>query len=413
MKIELIASGDEIVGGKITDTNSSYLASKLTLQGYEVTRIHAVGDDIERIKSLLTECAVRADAVIFSGGLGPTSDDLTSEAVAMAAGVNLEFRENIWRAIEERFAKINLPLSPTNRVQAMLPEGAEVLHNSIGSAPGFLLHIDNTPCYFAPGVPRELYLMFDEQILPRLEKIRPDAGVYLTRVWRTFGATESGLGEMLQDLVDENDPIRLSFRASFPEIRVGISVCAESIEIARGMLDNVSGRVEEKIGQWVYSRDGASLPEAVGRLLKEKGLKLAVAESCTGGMIGEMLTTVPGSSDYFEGGIISYSNELKIKVLGVPAEIIDKHGAVSEECARAMAEGVRVVTGAQVGLSVTGIAGPAGGTPDKPVGTIWIACSTDSGVEVRGGAWPRGEREQIRLISAYAALDLVRRTLCS
>jgi len=411
MRIEIIASGDEIVTGRITDTNSSRLAFELTLRGFDVARIHAIGDDLDGISALLLECASRAESVICAGGLGPTSDDLTTEAAANAAGATLEFREEAWREIEERFAKINLPLAPTNRKQAFLPAGAEILPNPIGTAPGFLMNIDNTPCFFAPGVPRELFRMFDEQILPRLEKTRTDSDVYTARIWRTFGHTESGLGELLQGLAKDDRSVRLSFRASFPEIIVGLSVRAENLGEAERKLESLAPDVERRIGQWVYTRDNRGLPEVVGDILREKGLKLAVAESCTGGMIGEMLTTVPGCSDYFAGGVISYSNELKIKVLDVPEEIIRRHGAVSAECARFMAEGARKLAGAHIGLAVTGVAGPGGGTPEKPVGAVWLACASDRGVESRGGQWPRGDREQIRLITSFAALDLLRRVL--
>lgn len=413
MKIELIASGDEIVTGKIADTNSARLAFDLTLRGYDVSRIIAVGDDIGRIADILVECSGRADSVICAGGLGPTSDDLTTEAAAKAAGVELEFREEAWRDIERRFAKINLPIAPTNRKQAILPKGAEILQNPIGTAPGYLIKIRGVPCFFAPGVPRELFMMFDEQILPRLEKIRPDSLVYLTKVWRTFGYAESGLGGLLEGVTEKYESLRLSFRATFPEIQVGLSARAKTRDEAEKSLNPAAEVVESRIGQWVYSRDGRTLPEVVGDLLKEKGLKLAVAESCTGGMIGQMITSVPGSSDYFMGSIVSYSNELKTGILKAPKDIIRRFGAVSEECAKAMAEGVRNLAEAGIGLSVTGIAGPTGGTPEKPVGTVFLACATASGTEVRGGLWPRGDREQIRLISSYAALDLVRKMLSS
>lgn len=413
MKIELIATGDELTKGTIADTNSATLAFALTLRGYEVTRITIIGDDLDEIAHAISEASHRADALICAGGLGPTSDDLTAESAAKSAGVELEFREEAWRAIEERFAKINLPLAPTNRKQAMLPKGAEIMPNPIGTAPGFVLNVNGVPSFFAPGVPKELFLMFEEQVLPRLEKIRKDKTSYAVRVWRTFGYTESGLGELLTGIAEKFDGVKLSFRAVFPEIMVGLSARAESKESAEQLMESASDEVEQRISQWVYTRDNRPLPQVVGDLLREKSLSLAIAESCTGGMISGMITSVAGSSDYFLGGVVSYSNELKIQLLGVSEETIEKWGAVSEECAREMALGVRKVTGADIGLGITGIAGPGGGTPDKPVGTVWIACAMAHKVEVRGGKWLRGDREQIRLISSFAALDLIRRVLIS
>ncbi len=411
MKMELVATGDELVNGSLTDTNSSELAARLTSLGHEVRRTTLTGDDPEEISSVLLESAARSDAVICAGGLGPTGDDLTAEAATRAAGVNLVFYEKAWEAIKARFEQINLPLAPTNKKQAMLPEGSEMMDNPIGTAPGFLFYIKDIPFFFAPGVPRELFRMFDEQILPRLAKIDSSPSAYITCTWRTFGYTESGLSDLLSDMVDDEKEMRLSFRATFPEIRVTLTARASSEEEAEKILKNPSERIEEKIGQWVFSRDGRSLPEVVGDLLKDKGLKLALAESCTGGMIGKMLTDVSGSSEYFEGGVVAYSNRLKMRILEVPQSVLDEDGAVSPRCAAAMAEGVRKITGADVGLSITGVAGPTGGTSDKPVGTVYLGCSTDKGTETRGGQWPRGDREQVRLLSAYAALDFVRKTL--
>lgn len=413
MKVELIATGDELTKGTIADTNSAALAFALTLRGYELTRITIVGDEIGEITGAITEASKRADALICAGGLGPTSDDLTTEAAANAAGVELEFREEAWRAIEERFAKINLPLAPTNRKQAIIPKGAEIMPNPIGTAPGFVLNINGVPGFFAPGVPKELFLMFDEQILPRLEKIRKDNTVYVVRVWRTFGYTESGLGELLKGVTENFQGLKISFRAVFPEIMVGLSARGETREAVEQLISVIEREVEKRISQWVYTRDDRTLPQVVGDLLRERAIKLAIAESCTGGMLSGMITAVPGSSDYFLGGVVSYSNELKVRLLGVAEDTIRKYGAVSEECAREMAQGVKKLTGADVGLGVTGIAGPAGGTPDKPVGTVWIACAFGDKVEVRGGKWLRGDREQIRLISSFASLDLLRRSLLS
>ncbi len=411
MKIELVATGDEIITGSITDTNSGEIAARLTAMGHEVVRIIAIGDDLAGIVGLLEECATRADAVICAGGLGPTSDDLTTEAAARAAGVELMLYEDAWEAIKERFARVNLPLAPTNKKQAILPAGSDILPNPIGTAPGYLLHIEGKPFFFAPGVPRELFLMFNEQILPMLSKLDTSPMAHASRSWRTFGYTESGLGDLLKDVAGTDDNLRLSFRASFPEIRVTLTAGGKNKAEAQAMLDKPARQVEDKIAQWTFSRDGSSLPEVVGDMLRKKGLKLAVAESCTGGLIGRMITDVAGSSDYFAGGVVAYLNNLKMKLLNVPESILREHGAVSEECAAAMAEGVRAATGVDVGLAVTGIAGPTGGAPEKPVGTVYIACSTKTGTEVRGGAWPRGDREQIRLLSAYAALDMVRKTI--
>jgi nicotinamide-nucleotide amidase len=350
-----------------------------------------------------------ADVVLCTGGLGPTVDDLTTEVAAEVLGSKLALHAPALAHMEALWAARGRPMPENNRKQAMIPEPAEVLENPIGTAPGFTVRIGRAQFFFMPGVPREMKRMFAERVVPRLAPLRTEPAVFEVRVFRTFALTESAADQALAGLEERHPGVKLGFRAHFPEIQVKLTVKGADVEAARARLEAASADVRAKLGGNVFS-EGASMEEVVGELLRGAKATLATAESCTGGMIGQMITAIAGSSDYFDRGFVTYSNQAKLDLLGVREEILREHGAVSEPCARAMAEGARTRAETTFAVSVTGIAGPGGGTPDKPVGLVYIGLSTPERTVVRRIRWP-GQREQVRAISAMVALDLLRREL--
>jgi len=413
MRAAILAIGDEIVGGLTTDTNSGWLAQELRAVGVETVGGFSVTDDPDDIVRALERALEDADLVITTGGLGPTDDDLTTGCVARVAGVPQVLHEPSMAAIEERFRARGIEMSETNRRQAMLPAGAEVIHNPNGTAPGVICRVrrggrERHVATF-PGVPREMRAMVVATLLPWIEARRPGRR-YASRIFSTFGLSESRLGELIHDAFTPEE-VRVAYRAAFPRIQLRLTVAGEPGEDLETRLDTLEIRVRERIGHYVYAVGDEGMEETVGRLLREQRLTLAVAESCTGGLIGHRITDVPGSSEYFLLGISAYSNEAKRALLGVRAETLEAHGAVSTQSAEEMAEGVRRAAGASLGLSTTGIAGPGGGTTEKPVGTVCI------GIAWEGGVWsrrydlgPRG-REWVKGMTAQIALDRVRRHL--
>jgi nicotinamide-nucleotide amidase len=426
----ILATGDEIVGGRTVDTNSSWLADRLAANGVEVTTFLAVSDDIEDIRWAWRAAAERVDLVISTGGLGPTTDDLTTEAVAGRAGATLRLDERQAERIREVFRRRGRPMPENNLRQAMIPDGAEVIDNDNGTAPGFRLRLPRTGGGHSwgvvlPGVPREMKPMFEGTVLPWLATRVDPARVFAVRTFQTFGLSESALDERLRGVVPL-DRARLAFRASFPKISVRVSVAGER-ERAEAEVETFAAAVRERIADIVYAEGEATMEQEVGRLLKEKHLMLATAESCSGGLIASRLTDVPGSSAYYSGGLVAYSNDLKQRLLGVPVETLKEHGAVSEPVARAMALGALAAADADIAVATTGIAGPDGGTEDKPVGTVAIAIARrgDAGRgvlarRVAGAAdatvdsrlyrlW--GGRDWVKTLTSQVALDWVRRDL--
>lgn len=410
MKIAILSTGDEVLFGQIADTNAAWISNFLLDAGFEPVLHLAVGDDLERILAAFELARQDAEAVIVTGGLGPTEDDLTTEAVCRFAGKGTVLNERALAMMQERFRLIGREMSPSNRKQALLPEGAEILENPIGTAAGYHLEIRGVHYFFLPGVPREMTRMMEEQVLPVLNSLRRDPRVARRRVFRTFGLTESRLGEILA-AVPLPEGVKLGYRATFPEIQVKLLAWAKTVEQAERTLEQVVPAFREKIGPFIYSEDDRSLPAVVGDLLRRRNLKLAVAESCTGGLIAKMMTDVPGSSDYFERGYVTYSNASKVELLGVPADLIERHGAVSSEVARAMAEGARARAKVDAALAVTGIAGPTGGSLEKPAGTVHLALADAGGTIAQKFLFPRPEREFVRELAAYAALEMLRRRL--
>ncbi|MFH0798604.1 MAG: nicotinamide-nucleotide amidohydrolase family protein [Pseudomonadota bacterium] len=367
MKIEIITTGDEVVNGVIVDTNSARIAERCAQMGHEVARHTSVADILADIGDALKGAAARADAVIVSGGLGPTVDDLT---------------------------------------HTLIPAGGKVLPNKVGTAPGIQVKLGRAEVFFLPGVPKELFQIFDDSVRPWLEGRAGEA--VSERVLRCFGLPEATIDERLQGV--DLCGTRLSFRVKFPEILLKVVARAGNPADAKQATSTAAANIRERLGEVVYADGETSLAAVVGAMLCERKMKIAVAESCTGGLLSSTITDVSGSSAWFERGIVSYSNVSKVELLGVTEEMLRAFGAVSRETAMSMAEGIKRKSGASIGLGITGIAGPGGGTPEKPVGTVHIALAHEGGTEEREFHFNR-DRLWFKQIVAATALDLVRKHL--
>jgi nicotinamide-nucleotide amidase len=412
MIIEILATGDEIRTGAAIDSNSAHIAQVLEEAGLEAIRHSCVGDDMDMMVSIIKEIGSRADVAVVTGGLGPTSDDITAEAAAKAKGVELVLNRSALSVVENFFKTRKRAMSPSNKKQAMLPIGAESLYNPVGSAPGFLLKIDRCSFFFVPGVPFEMRRMLSDEVLPRIDKLhgRTDE-LSLVKTISTFGLTESEIGELLAGLSAEFPEITPGFRSKFPEIQVKLYIRGKDDKILRKILEKASQSVLGKLRENIFSMNGSSMEEVVGGLLSGKKATIAIAESCTGGLISHMLTNVPGSSGYFLFSGVTYSNEAKTKVLGVSNEVLQRYGAVHQETVKKMAQGVRRVAGTTYGLATSGIAGPDGGTDEKPVGTLCIGLATPHDVKGFRFFFPFNTRLMNKKIFAVKALDLLRREL--
>jgi nicotinamide-nucleotide amidase len=404
MTAAVLSIGTEITRGEIVNTNASWLSAKLTELGFDVTAIDAVDDDKARIVQTLRRLASTHAVIVCTGGLGPTTDDLTTESVAAALGVSVVRHEPSLEAIRRRFEKLGRVMSPTNEKQADFPENAEILPNAAGTAPAFAVQLDKALCFFLPGVPREVHRLFDDHLLARLRGLAPNT-THQIRI-RTFGMAESMVGERLAALESQHEGLTLGYRASFPEIEVKVHVRAETQELARSRAQTIADDVRLRLGPIVYGEGDDTLAEVVGRALLAKGFRLAVAESCTGGLVGHLITSAP-ASEWFLGGAIVYANTAKTKLVGVNEDVIRAHGAVSAEVAAAMAEGARRACGADVALAITGIAGPTGGTPEKPVGLVHWAVAHPGGLLLRDRVL-FGDRKMIQRAAAFGGLALVR-----
>lgn len=412
MIAEILATGDEIRSGALVDSNSAHIARKLENRGVEVVQHLAVGDDLAQLVAIFNEISGRSDIAVVTGGLGPTDDDLSMEAAATAAGTRLILNEQALADLHAIFKRLNRPVLPSNRKQAMLPETAEMLSNPIGTAPGFAITIGRCRFFFMPGVPPEMKRMLDEQVLPRIAAMRGnDRACSLIKNISTFGLPESLAAEHLLGFTDAFPEVKLGFRAKFPEIHIRLYLRGEDEARLASRMDEAAAWVCGKMGNKVFSLGAESMEAVVGGLLVREHATLAVAESCTGGLVSHLLTNVPGSSDYFLFTGVTYSNDAKIDVLGVDPQTLDKRGAVSPETAREMAEGARRLSGATFGLSTSGIAGPGGGTPDKPVGTLCVGLATPQGSRGMTFHFPFGRRRMKKKVFAIAALDQLRRCL--
>lgn len=408
----ILSTGDELVTGRTVDTNANYIADKLVAAGLDVVAVLVVGDYPERMRWAWEHALEQADVVVSTGGLGPTADDLTTETVAALSGRALVFDEEVAQRIRQMFTAMGRTMPENNLKQARFPAGATVLPNSRGTAPGFRLAVERAGrgrhIVVLPGVPREMKPMLAEHVLPWLAAAQGSGLVFASQVFQTFGLSESALDELVAGCISESEA-RIAFRAAFPQISVRLTV-QDSAQRAPARLEELAARMRERLGAFLYGEGDTNMETEVGRLLHAHGKSLALAESCTGGLIASRVTDVAGSSHYFRGGVVAYANEVKQDLLGVQPETLAAHGAVSEATAEAMAAGVRTRCGADIGVGVTGIAGPDGGTAEKPVGTVCIGMATPAGVlSRRYQLW--GGRDWVKILASQIALDWVRRHL--
>jgi nicotinamide-nucleotide amidase len=412
MKVEILITGSEIRSGAVIDRNSAYIAMTLEEAGFNVMRHTCVGDNINDLVFVLQEIGSRSDAALVTGGLGPTTDDLTAQAAAISVGVDLVLSQPALRGVENYFKVRNRIMPDSNKKQAMLPRGAKIIINPVGTAPGFMLKIDRCLFFFLPGVPSEMQKMLSDTVLAQLEKIRGNVCEYImTKTISTFGLTESATAERVSEISRIFPEINFGFRAKFPEIQIKLYGWGKNKETIHKRMDKVSAAVVEEIGDNVFSEDGSPMETVVGRLLLKENATLAVAESCTGGLISHLLTNVPGSSKYFLLSGVTYSNEAKQKVLGVSSETLEHYGAVHENTAKEMAAGVRRIAASDYGLATSGIAGPDGGTDEKPVGTVCIGVATRRSTQGFRFLFPFNNRWRNKKIFAMKALDILRRHL--
>ncbi|MGA8761911.1 MAG: competence/damage-inducible protein A [Candidatus Sulfotelmatobacter sp.] len=413
MNAEIIAVGSELLTPFRMDTNSLYLTEQLNQLGVEVVLKSIVGDDLRRLVATAQHALFRSEIVIFTGGLGPTEDDLTREAVAEALGVPLQRDPEILTQIEERFAARGWKMAANNAKQSDVLEGATVLPNVNGTAPGQWLSgkLEGREriVVLLPGPPHELKALFEAEVRERLRAKLPTAFI-ATRVLKVAMLGESHVDARVAPIYKRFADVQTTILAGAGEIQLHFKARGASLDAAQASVDEAADAVEEELDDHVFSRNGESLEQIVGYWLQMRNATLAVAESCTGGMLGERITSIGGSSRYFKGGAIVYSNELKTELAGVPADMIERHGAVSREVAAALAEGIRYRAEASMGVGITGVAGPTGDTPEKPVGLVFHALASDSGTEVIERNFP-GDRKRIRRFATTMALDMVRRKL--
>jgi len=409
MRLELICTGSELIDGRRIDTTTKLLANLFREEGLNVFRVTLVGDRDADIAKALRSSLSQAEIVIVSGGLGPTVDDRTRYAAAEVFRRELVEDADALRELEEKFALFNRPMMDNNRRQCLVPTGARILANPIGTANGFALEEGGKWTIFAPGVPRELELMAREQIIPLIHEQFALKGQVSRVTLKTFGKTESAVDKLLADV--ELGDVELAFTASFPEIHLTLTAIGASKTIAERKRNKVRALIRRRLEEAIFTEDEREMEEVVGELLNKHGLKVATAESCTGGMVAARLTNVPGSSNYFIEGAVTYRNEAKLSRLGVSEELLAQYGAVSEQVAQAMAVGMRESSGADLAISVTGIAGPEGGTPEKPVGTVFMALASPQGVRTWHDTFRFGDRWRVRTLSAATALNRLRKFL--
>ncbi len=409
MRSEIISIGTELTAGMTLDTNAAWLARRLSAVGIAAVRHVTVSDDRDSIRDAVVRAAARAGVVLVTGGLGPTADDLTREALADAAGRPLVVDEPSLTHVRGYFQRIEREMPEANRRQAYLPEGAVAIENPLGTAPGVVVRVGGSVVYAMPGVPLEMRAMYERSVEPELAAQSGGAAM-VTRTVHSFGASEARVAELIEDLMVPGREPTVGITACDAVISVRVIARGATRDEAETVAEAEAGVVRDRLGSLVFGAEGETLGQAVARVLCERGLTVATAESCTGGLLAKHLTDVSGSSAYYLGGFVTYGNEAKSELTGVPASMIAEHGAVSEAVGVCMAEGCRVRLGADLGLSTTGIAGPTGGTADKPVGLVYVALATASGTIARrllvNSELGRGV---IRQRSCNAVLNLLRR----
>jgi len=412
VKVEIMTIGDELTSGSSQDTNATFIAQQLHTIGIEVVKITTIGDDTEKIVDALRNAQQKVSYVIVTGGLGPTVDDITAKAVAKALRRKLVLNKIALESIEERFKKHGRKMSPNNVKQAYLPSDSTIVPNPTGTACGFYLARSNTLFFFLPGVPGEMKRMVEESVIPIIKKEQPETTIVSSCVLKVFGKSESYCDQVLSDLIKSEKEVAFSFLPHYPEISLKLTMRGKDGKYIEKKLKALERKIKSKkyLGDVIFGKDEEILEEVVGKLLRSKGATISIAESCTGGLITHRLTNVPGSSDYLERSLVVYSDKAKKELLKVPAGILKRHGAVSKEVAERMAKGVKSLSKTTFGLAVTGIAGPAGGTPEKPVGTVFISFSHKRQVVTQKCRF-YGDREQIKFMTSQYALDILRKYL--
>jgi nicotinamide-nucleotide amidase len=410
VKAWIIAVGSEMLTPFRVDTNSLAITERLNAIGCDVRLKAVVGDDVDELVMLFERALGAIDVVVVTGGLGPTEDDITRDALARALKVPMDLDEGTAERIRQRFARRGLEMADINRRQAMVPRGAVMLENPRGTAPGLWIEREKTSIVLLPGPPREMTPMFDQVVATRLSP-RASGAVMYRRVLKIAGRTESDVDARAQPIysrwTEGAAPIGTTILAVMGQIELHLNTVATDRLQGESALDRAVAELQEALGSSVYSADGRGLDRVLGDLIRKEGWRVGTAESCTGGLLASRITDVPGSSDYFDGGFVCYSNQAKVEWLGVPRELIEAHGAVSEPVAQAMAEGVRARAMVDVGIGITGIAGPGGGTADKPVGTVAVALVTPNAAQVRTFQFV-GDREQVKFQSTQAAMNMLR-----
>jgi nicotinamide-nucleotide amidase len=412
MTAEIVSIGDELLIGQVINTNATYIAEQLNSVGIFADKMTTVGDDGSAILKAFDEALAQHDVVVVTGGLGPTHDDITRAAVCKFFKTDLIVDADAFENIKQRFARRNIALVKRNEDQALVPRGCTVIQNHQGTAPGYLFEKESKYFVVMPGIPTEMKGMTDDFIVPYFSRVHTGATI-LHRTLKTTGIAESILAEQIGD-VDQlfagSSAVSLAFLPSPMGVRLRITARAATRSAAETSIQDVERKIRAKVEQYIYGTDSEEMELVVGRLLRERKLKISVAESCTGGLIADRITNVSGSSDYFERGVVAYSNESKMAELGVPESLIQRFGAVSREVAEAMAVGIRTKSNAEIGLATTGIAGPTGGTETKPVGLVWIGYSDGRETVALRFNFPT-DRRTFKERASQAALELVRRKL--
>lgn len=403
----IVSIGTEVVRGELLNTNAEHLSRRLVELGFRVVEHVSVEDDHAALDALFARLGGGPPSVVIStGGLGPTTDDFTAVAVARHLGVPLERHAASYERLEAWLARAGRTVSESNAKQTDLPVGADVLGNPVGTAPGFAVSLGaEVRAFFLPGVPAEMRAILEAEVVPRVAALAPGDRHQIHL--RTFGLPESIVGDKLAGLEEAYPGVTIGYRAHFPEVEVKVLAVGTDADAAKKLAIRVAAEVEQRLGGFVYGGKGDTYVGRITERLVARGLTVSLAESCTGGMVAQMITALPGASRVLMAGIVSYANEAKVELLGVPAALIEEHGAVSEPVARAMAEGIRARTGSSLALAITGIAGPDGGSPEKPVGTVYFAVSDARGTVVKHRALPDFGRARLQLLAAYVGLGLL------
>ena len=409
MNIEIITIGDELMTGHTVDSNSAYIAEKLLQIGLQINYISTTGDSLEQMEEAFRLALNRSQIVITTGGLGPTDDDITKKAIVKVFKRNLIFHEEVLEDIKTRYALRNIDMPAINQNQALLPQGAKFFPNKHGSAVGLCIAENGRTFISLPGVPREMMQIIDDEIIPFLKNMTDKKCITVMKL-RTTGIVESKLAELITPKLKLEAGVKLAYLPSYSGVDLRVIANADNSDESKRKANDLRRYLENSVGKYIYAQDNDSLEEIVGQLLKDNDKTLATAESCTGGFLGSLITNVPGASDWFLGSVVSYANDVKINQLNVSKEIIEQHGAVSEECAHAMASGCRNAIGTDYAVSITGIAGPDGGTDEKPVGTTYIGLASQRETIVNKFNFA-SDRQANRIRASYAALEMLRRDI--